>query len=564
MLKELSIRNFAIIDEVNIPFSEGLNVITGETGAGKSILIGALGLLLGDRVSTDIIRAHEDAAVVEAFFEIGDRSDVKEMLREMGFHVGNELVIKRIISRTGKNRVFIDGQLATLAMLSAVSEALINICGQHEHQIILNVEKHIDILDRYGNLFPLRSEFSEMYNEYLTLSGRLRQLLEVNKTREERGEFLRFHLKEIESAGVRPGEDAELLEEKRVLNNIQKLLDHASAAYDVLYVKEKSVLEGLRILRSHVHEILKIDRSLRLSEQEIDTLYYQLEEMAYTLRDYVNSLSFDPLRLEAINDRLDLLTRLKRRYGNTLEEVLKKKVEIEEELKSIESVDEEIDLLLAEVEKLRARMIEKAKILSEKRKEVATLLKKEIEEEIRDLRMGEAIFDVVFGEAASGHEGVTFDTKGIDRVEFYLTTNVGEVPKPLNRIASGGELSRIVLAMKKVLAHTASVGTLVFDEVDSGIGGAVAEEVGKKLRDVARNHQVLCITHLPQIACFGDTHYRVTKSVVGDRTVTEVNVLTDEERLDEITRMLGGAELTEKTREHAREMLELSRLRNFS
>jgi DNA repair protein RecN (Recombination protein N) len=561
MITELSIRNFAIIDEMKISFAEGLNVITGETGAGKSILIGAMSLLLGERASVDIIRSHEDSAMVEAFFEIEGMNDLKEMLKEMGFHVGNELILKRIISRTGKNRVFVDGQLATLGMLSAISTTLVNICGQHEHQIILNAEKHIDILDNFGDLEQLRSEYTELYNQYLALSGKLRQLLEVNKTREERGEFLRFHLKEIEDAGIRIGEDDQLQEEKRVLNNVQKLLEYADVAHDVLYGKSGSVLEGLRSINSNVREIKKIDRTLSLSEKDLDAVYYQLEEAALALRNYKKNLSYDPTRLEAIDDRLELLSRLKRKYGRTLEDVLQKKTEIEQELKTIDSVDEEIDLLLAEVEDLKANMVGKAQMLSARRREIAALLKKEIEEEIHALRMEKATFEVMFTEATSDQGGLPFHSRGVDQVEFYLTTNVGEVPKPLNRIASGGELSRIMLAMKKVLAGTGSVGTLVFDEVDSGIGGATAEDVGRKLSDVSKDHQVLCITHLPQIACFGDRHYRVSKTVVGEKTVTSVGILSEDERLDEITRMLGGTELTEKTREHAREMLVMSRVK---
>jgi DNA repair protein RecN (Recombination protein N) len=561
MITELSIRNFAIIDEMKISFAEGLNVITGETGAGKSILIGAMSLLLGERASVDIIRSHEDSAMVEAFFEIEGMNDLKEMLKEMGFHVGNELILKRIISRTGKNRVFVDGQLATLGMLSAISTTLVNICGQHEHQIILNAEKHIDILDNFGDLEQLRSEYTELYNQYLALSGKLRQLLEVNKTREERGEFLRFHLKEIEDAGIRIGEDDQLQEEKRVLNNVQKLLEYADVAHDVLYGKSGSVLEGLRSINSNVREIKKIDRTLSLSEKDLDAVYYQLEEAALALRNYKKNLSYDPTRLEAIDDRLELLSRLKRKYGRTLEDVLQKKTEIEQELKTIDSVDEEIDLLLAEVEDLKANMVGKAQMLSARRREIAALLKKEIEEEIHALRMEKATFEVMFTEATSDQGGLPFHSRGVDQVEFYLTTNVGEVPKPLNRIASGGELSRIMLAMKKVLAGTGSVGTLVFDEVDSGIGGATAEDVGRKLSDVSKDHQVLCITHLPQIACFGDRHYRVSKTVVGEKTVTSVGILSEDERLDEITRMLGGTELTEKTREYAREMLVMSRVK---
>jgi DNA repair protein RecN (Recombination protein N) len=559
MLTELSIRNFAIIDELNVSFPTGLNILTGETGAGKSILIGAVSLLLGDRASSDMIRSQEDTAMVEAMFNIGEKSDLKEKLKEMGFLVGNELILKRIVSRTGKNRVYIDGQLATLGMLSAISENLVNICGQHEHQVILNAENHSDIVDEFGGLQPLRAEYAEMYDRYLFLNEKLGRLLSMNKTRDERVEFLKFHLKEIDEAAVRVGEDEVLLDEKKILNSIQKLTEYARVAYESLYGKPGSVQEEIRGIIANIREIKKIDKGLKLSDKDIDAVYYQLEDAAMTLREYIKNLSYDPARLEVIDDRLDLLGKLKRKYGRTLDEVLKKRNEIEDELGAISSVDEEIEKISKEMEAQKGEMLQKATLLSQQRRESAAVLTKAIEDEIHDLRMEKAAFKVIFGKPSSGQDTPVFNPRGIDVIEFYLTTNVGETAKPLNRIASGGELSRIMLVVKKVVAKTGSVGTLIFDEVDSGIGGAVAEDVGKKLRDVSQHHQIICITHLPQIACFGDTHYRVAKNVSGERTIASVNVLSEEERIDEIARMLGGAELTKKTRAHAREMLEMSR-----
>ncbi|NTW17176.1 MAG: DNA repair protein RecN [Syntrophaceae bacterium] len=559
MLTELSIRNFAIIDELNVTFTSGLNILTGETGAGKSILIGAVSLLLGDRASSDMIRSQEDTAMVEAMFNIGEKSDLKEKLKEMGFLVGNELILKRIVSRTGKNRVYIDGQLATIGMLSAITENLVNICGQHEHQVILNAENHSDIVDEFGGLQLLRAEYAEMFDRYLFLKEKHSKLLTMNKTRDERVEFLKFHLKEIDDAAVRVGEDEVLLDEKRILNSVQKLTEYARLAYESLYGKTGSVQEEIRGILANIREIKKIDKGLSLSEQDLDAVYYQLEDAAMTLREYIKNLSYDPARLEAIDDRVDLLGKLKRKYGRTLDDVLKKRNEIEDELVAISSVDEEIETISKEMETQKKEMLKKATLLSQQRRGSAAVLTKAIEDEIHALRMEKAEFKVEFGKPSSGQDTPVFNARGIDEIEFYLTTNVGETAKPLNRIASGGELSRIMLAVKKVLAKAGSVGTLIFDEVDSGIGGAVAEDVGKKLRDVSQHHQIICITHLPQIACFGDTHYRVAKNISDERTVTSVDALSEEERLDEIARMLGGAELTKKTRAHAREMLEMSR-----
>jgi DNA repair protein RecN (Recombination protein N) len=559
MLTELNIRNFAIIHELKVSFADGLNVITGETGAGKSIIIGAVSLLLGDRASSDMIRSFEDSAVVEALFDVGEKEDLKERLQQMGLAEGDELVLKRIVSRSGKNRVYINGQLANLGMLSAISESLINICGQHEHQVILNAENHIDILDEFGGLLSLRAAYVDLYDQYQSLNERIRELMSVKKTRGEKEDFLRFQIGEIDDAGISAGEDTEILEEKKVLTNVQKLMDYADKARDVLYVKSGSILEELRGVITNIREVKKIDQRLGVSEKDLDAMYYQLEEAALELRDYEKNLSYDPARLEAIDDRLELLGRLKRKYGRTLEDILKKRDDMDEALKTIESVDHEIEQTSRTVEAQRSSMLEKARLLSQKRRETASVLRKAIEDEVHTLRMEKATFEVMFKNSADDREDVHFNSKGINDVEFYLSTNVGEALKPMNRIASGGELSRIVLAMKKVLAKTGSVGTIIFDEVDSGIGGATAEDIGRKLKDVSEHHQILCITHLPQIACFGSRHYRVVKTVSGDRTVTSVDVLSEKDRLDEITRMLGGAELTKKTREHAREMLELSR-----
>jgi DNA repair protein RecN (Recombination protein N) len=425
----------------------------------------------------------------------------------------------------------------------------------------LNAEKHVDILDEFGGLLQLRSEYSEMYSQYLSFNEKLRQLQAVDKTRDERLTFIKFQIKDIEDAGIKIGEDETLLDEKKILNNVQKLTEYATIAYDMLYGKTGSVLEGFRSIKSNVREIKKIDSGLSLSEQDMDAVYYQLEEAALNLRDYKKNLSYDPARLETIDNRLELLGQLKRKYGRTLDDVLKKRAEIEKELKTIESVDNEIEQISKEVESLSPKLLDKARTLSQKRRETASVLKKVIEEELHTLRMEKVAFEVMFTESAGDTKSVSFNPRGIDEVEFYLTTNVGEELKPLNRIASGGELSRIMLAIKKVLARSGSVGTLIFDEVDSGIGGATAADVGRKLKDVSKHHQVLCITHLPQIACFGDMHYRVVKTVSGERTATSVDILSEEGRLDEIARMLGGTELTKKTREHAREMLEISRIK---
>lgn len=557
MLRDLSIKNFAIIDELHVTFGEGLNVISGETGAGKSIIIGAVSLLLGDRATAEMIRTSADSATVEALFDAAGNHILREKITSMGFTAGDELIIRRVISRTGKNKALINGQMATLTNLSAISESLINICGQHEHQLILNAENHVDILDEFGDCLPLLVSYEEVYNKYQHLKGQIEKLRELRRSREEKTQLIKFQLKEIVDINPQAEEDAALANEKKVLANAQKLIDNANQAYDLLYGAQNSVCEKLKDVRNQVREIKTIDAGLKLAEADIEGNFIALQEAALLLRDYGKNLFFDPARLLAIDERLEMIGRLKRKHGGSLESVLARKMEMEEELRRVFSVEEELEKLIKEEEAIKAGLTQRALDLSQARARGAAKLTKAVDNEIHALNMPHAAFHVNFRKnfARGNNDAVSFGPKGADEIEFYLTANVGEAPKPLNKIASGGELSRIVLGLKNVLSGTGSVGTVVFDEVDSGIGGATAEIVGRKLKDVSANHQVVCITHLPQIACFGDSHYRVAKKVAGGRTATTVQMLTDEQKIEEISRMLGGVDLTQTTREHAREMI---------
>jgi len=559
MLTELNIRNFAIIDELNVSFTGGLNMLSGETGAGKSIIIGAVSLLLGDRASSDLVRSAADSAVVEALFDVSGNKEVRKKLEEAGMNEGDELLLKRVVSREGRNKIYINGSSATLGMLASLGELLVNICGQREHQVLLDVDNHIDILDTFGALTSLRAEFYDLYADWQGLKKKLGELETRNNEKLQREELLRFQLDEIEKSDVKIGEDTALQDEKRILGNAQKLDEYATRAHDALYAAEGSLLERLGGVVDDIKEIRKIDAGLKVSAEDLESVFFNLEEISFVLRDYVKGITFDPARLEAIDDRLEYLGKLKRKYGATIEGILQRKEEVAEELEGIAYLGEEIARLSDEIGRREEILLEKAGDLSARRREAAATLKETIEDEIHSMRMADTVFEVRFASPTREGDISSLNPKGMDEVEFYLSTNIGEDLLPLNRIASGGELSRIVLAVKKVLAGTGAVGTVVFDEVDSGIGGAAAEVVGKKLKDVSRHHQVICITHLPQIACFGDTHFLVSKKVQGERTNAGMDLLSEEERLDEITRMLSGVEMTEKTRQHASEMLKISR-----
>ena len=558
MLHELSIANFAIIDELHVSFDEGLNIISGETGAGKSILIGAVSLLLGDRATADMIRTQTDTATVEALFNIKNNSALQEKLAAMGFGAGEELVIRRVISRSGKNRAQINGQMATLANLAAISESLINICGQHEHQVILSAENHIDILDEFGGCLSARRAFEAVYWRYRELCDRMEKLENLRRDRAEKIDLIQFQLQEINDLNPLANEDVLLSDEKKVLANVQKLADWGNRAYGLLYADNGCINDQLKEVLTQIKEIRKIDPGLNLQPADVEGSYVVLQEAALALRDYTKKLVSDPERQASIDERLDAINRLKRKHGGTMDTLLARKREMEEELKGVSGVAEELENLTKEKEIVAAGLREKALALSTLRWRAAGLLKKAVDAEIHGLNMPHACFFVEFLKRCSDAEN-TYGPKGGDEIEFYLAANAGETPKPLNKIASGGELSRMVLALKNVLSRTGSVDTVVFDEVDSGIGGATAEIVGRKLKEVSAHHQVICITHLPQIASFGGPHLRVSKQVTDGRTATVVDKIDDEQKIEEISRMLGGVNVTETARDHARAMLAAAR-----
>ena len=554
MLQELRIKNFAIIDELDLSFSRGFNILTGETGAGKSIILNAVQLLLGDRASEELIRSSEEEASVEALFDISENREVKGRIQEKGQRLsgveeGDSLLVRRVISRSGRGKAFINGNLATLAMLSEIGEELLTIYGQHEHQSLQRVDTHIDILDEFGKLMELREAFQNLFQRLTSLSQELERIRGEKERREKERELKVFQLQEIEKAGIRIGEEETLKEEKRILAHAKKLTDFVNAAEEVLYSIEGSAIEKVESVLRHAKVMATIDASLAPIFKNLDGALIQLEEVALALRDYSKRIEVNPGRLEEIENRLEEIDRLKRKYGPTEADILRFKEGVDETLRSFTSDEERLSQLEGEISPLREEVNERAQKLSRERKRVASELKRSVEKELATLGMKKTTFEVCIDDQA-------LSDKGKDRIEFLISPNIGEDVKPLAKIASGGELSRIMLAMKRILAIIGGRQVLIFDEVDAGIGGAIAEVVGRKLKELSKHHQVICVTHLPQIACFADRHHSVKKEVKSGRTVTAVDSLEKDARVEEIARMLGGVKVTEKTRAHAKEMME--------
>ena len=554
MLLELRIKNFAIIDVLNLSFSKGFNILTGETGAGKSIILNAVHLLLGDKATEEWIRSSEEEASVEALFNISENQEVQEKIKEKapslsGSGEEDSLLIRRVISRSGRGKVFINGNLATLGVLSEFGEELLSIYGQHEHQSLQRVETHIDILDEFGGLLGLREAFQKQYQEFVSVSEELEKIQAEKERRARERELMAFQSKEIEASGLQVGEEESLKEERTILTHAKKLMDFSCAAEETLYSEQGSMIEKIQKILNQGREMAAIDPSLAQPLKALETTLIQLEEIALVMRDYSRRVEMNPMRLDEIENRLEEIDRLKRKYGSTVKEVLSFKHRTDEVLRSFRTDEARLSHLEGRLEPLRQGVIGLGRKLSGERKRVAFELKKSIERELNSLGMKKTIFEIHI-------DPLPLSLKGVDRVEFLISPNVGEEVKPLAKIASGGELSRIMLAMKRILAKVGGRQVLIFDEVDSGIGGAMAEVVGKKLRELSRHHQVICVTHLPQIACFADQHYSVRKEVKSGRTLTLVDQLNRESVVDEIARMLGGVKVTEKTRAHAMEMIE--------
>ena len=562
MLDRLTISNFAIISHLEINFRPGLNILSGETGAGKSIIINAVNLILGGRATADLIRSGSNEARVEALFRLPENPSITELLSDLGFPFNGELLIKRTISREGRNRISVNGSMSTLQMLSRVGLMLISISGQHEHQLLLKPDNHLYLLDEFGGLTDRRLKLNESFSKYQSLKGGLSQLEREIKEGEERQELTRFQLEEIEGADIREEEDRLLEDEKRRLRYAEQLMGIVTESYQTIYEKEGSVLSEISLCTKKMEKWGEVDQRLKNIGDAFASTSVELEEAALELRDLQKTIVIDPIRLEEVEERLQFINRLKRKYGPSIKDIMDFRHKLSEVIDNMGQKREDLERISKRLKEMETGIVSRAADLSSRRRVVAKKLEKAVKNELNLLDMGGTRFEVSF------HKGISRDIEnepanmmkaikedGYDSVELMLSPNIGEELKPLARVASGGELSRIMLAVKTILARTTSVETIIFDEVDSGIGGATAEVVGEKLQALAGYHQILCITHLPQIASKSAAHFLVTKRVMDGRTQTIISELDPEKRVKEIARLLGGKVISQQAIAHAREML---------
>jgi DNA repair protein RecN (Recombination protein N) len=568
VLRELRIRNLAVIESLTVPFGPGLNVLTGETGAGKSILIDALTLLLGERAQPgEAIRAGAETATIEGVFSLPRKSGVGALLQDHGIGLEDgQLIVRRELVRGGRGRVFLNDANATLALLERLGEALVEVQGQHEHQALLRPSRHLDLLDAFAGLGVLRDKLRQRYDEWRTVAAELETIRTAARDKTARVARLREELDEIDAARLRTGEEEELRDERRRLQNAERLAEGAAAAYRELYDDPASAVGRVGRALGLLRDLGRIDPVVEPTVQALDTAMVQLDETARAVRAYRDGIVFDPPRLDDIERRLDAIARLKRKYGESVEAILATRSRIEAELAGLERTGEDENRLAERLERLRVEVATRSADLAERREQAGERLEAAAAAELGALDLEGAVLRVRLvregaapGELAVGAQGWRVGPRGVDQAEFLFSANAGEEPRPLARIASGGELSRTMLALKVVLAATDAVPVLVFDEVDVGLGGKTADAVGKKLRQVARARQVLCVTHLPQIAAHADQHFLVQKREDDGRVATTVAVLARNDRVREVARMLGGESVTDTSLQHALELITQAR-----
>lgn len=564
MIKSLLIKDYILIEKLKVDFDSGLNIITGETGVGKSIIIDAMNLLIGEKASGDLVRTGTEKAIVEGIFDVSDNQNVLNFLGENNYDINDELIVRREILKKGSSRSFINDSPAPLSHLKALSEFIIDLHGQHEHQSLLRTETHIKFIDNFGNLDKLIEEYRLHYNNLKRLFSRLDELKNIEQSTKEKRELYEFQSKEIDAINPKEGEIDDLQSKLNILENSEKLYETTTRLFEILYESESAVYDQLIKARNLIDDLSRIDKDFANLKPDLNSAISIVDEISKFVQSYSSRIEFNPDLLEEYRERLGSLILLAKKYGGSLENVIKYRNKIEQELQLAENFDEEIRKLEEEIDQERKLCSEAAIRLSEKRREVAEKISKSIVSILKDLGINHASFEVVFRNKKTndprafvklGNEFYEANPNGFDDVEFFISTNPGEDLKTLAKVASGGEVSRIMLALKTILAKSDKLPLMVFDEIDVGISGRIAQKVGKALRNLSEYHQIIAITHLPQIAGFSNSHYVVEKKVKDGRAVTTIRKLTDEEKVFEIARLISGEDITPASIENARNLI---------
>ncbi len=568
MLKNLSIKNYALIDELEVEFGTGLNIITGETGAGKSIIIDALNLILGERATQDEVRSGADKSVVEGVFTISGNKKVRRLLDAAEIEADEEIIVRREVSAKGQSRAFVNDTPVPVAQLKELGDYLVDLHGQHEHQSLLRAETHIDLLDDFGGLDNLIKNFRIAYDGLNSELAEMKELISRREALKEKRELYAFQIKEIDAVNPEPGEVDRLESELKILENSEKLYEVTMKLYELLYDSESSIHDQLVMVRNQLEDLSDIDKSFEPLKADGETAKAIVDEITRSVQSYSSKIDFNPERLEEIRERLGVLSMFRKKYGGSLEAAIEYREKIGKEFQLAENFDEAIGNLEKNVERQRQELSEIAERLSSKRREVAERVMRSIVGVLAEIGIENAKFEIEIknsrfdGNGAEirplvrlGRDFYETNEKGFDFVEFFISTNVGEEPRPLAKVASGGEISRIMLALKTILAKSDRLPLLVFDEIDTGISGRIGSKVGKSLKSLSKFHQIIAITHLPQIAGMADVHFKVEKGVKGKRAVTSVSRLSEDERVLEVARLLSGEDVTQASISGAKELI---------
>jgi len=566
MLKLLQIRNFALAENLTIEFQPGLNILTGETGAGKSILVGALAAALGERVFTEVVRSGFEKANIEAVFDVSQLPNIASILNDRGIDCDSELLLRREISTKGATRAFINDSPVTITTLSEIGDYLVDIHGQHEHQSLLKQETHRYFLDAFGKLQPALQQVGNQFHRLKQIQNELLHLEEKQKNLSEKLELYRFQRDEIDRAQLQAGEDAQLEEQRKLLTNSERLYEISNRLLQIFNGDESGLIDLIGEANNNLEDLSEFSSDLKNLFEEFNSARIVVTEASRSIEEFQNTLEFDPQRLEEVEARLHLINTFKKKYGSTIEEILQHRDQLAKDLDSHENFEFELGKLRETYQDALEGFTEAALRLSSERKQIARQMEEAVQEQLKLLGMEKTRFQIQieFVEDADGivlmdRKRLYADPSGLDRIEFYISTNPGEEFKPMNKIISGGEISRIMLALKSILADVDRIPTLIFDEIDLGVSGRIAQAVGRSIARLSDLHQVLCITHLPQIASQGNAHFTVEKYVNEDRTYTKVTGLSGAERVEEIARLIGGQTITDIVRESARQLIEEAR-----